>query len=312
MARLRHLTTDRDWAKSRRSRRRPRPGWYLWPATRPRSTAILHELWTTSFWPAMRASADRRRVTNVSPVWPKAPCASFSVKRKKSALGTRYYLERRDAEFGFRDGGSSVCLPRGPQVLKKPLPRRRNRRSRSRSSLTTRSLEDPGHRHDGTGFAASARPPCELRGDHEYKRHGRRSACWPGSICSPARSTRSSGSVTAAASSSNSSSFFDATYPASTAIKLILDNLPHTFRGKHRPGLTPGRQAASTPPYSTARLLAQLYRGLLLHVRLLRFAPHPRDFQNKNSSDRIMALPSMTLIDNPVVHKWSYRLEDAA
>ena len=78
MARLRHLMTDRDRAKSRRSRRRPRPGWYLWPATRPRSTAIRMNCGRHGFWPAMRASADRRRVTNVSPVWLKAQCASFS------------------------------------------------------------------------------------------------------------------------------------------------------------------------------------------------------------------------------------------
>ena len=84
MAGLRHLMTDRDRAKSRRSRRRPRPGWYLWPATRPRSTAIRMNCGRHGFWPAMRASADRRRVTNVSPVWLKAPCASFSVKRKSS------------------------------------------------------------------------------------------------------------------------------------------------------------------------------------------------------------------------------------
>ena len=44
-----------------------------------------HELWTTRLLARhMRASADRRRVTNVSPVWLKAPCASFSVKRKSS------------------------------------------------------------------------------------------------------------------------------------------------------------------------------------------------------------------------------------
>ena len=75
---------DRDRAESRRSRRRPRPGWYLWPATRPRSTAIRMNCGRHGFWPAMRASADRRRVTNVSPVWLKAQCASFSVKRKSS------------------------------------------------------------------------------------------------------------------------------------------------------------------------------------------------------------------------------------
>ena len=84
MARLRHLMTDRYRAKSRLSLRRPRPGWYLWPATRPRSTAIRMNCGRHCFWPSMRVSADRRRVTNVLPFWLKAPCASFSVKRKSS------------------------------------------------------------------------------------------------------------------------------------------------------------------------------------------------------------------------------------
>jgi hypothetical protein len=42
----------------------------------------------------MRASTDRRRVTNVSPVWLKAQCASFSVKRKSSLEVTRKSANR--------------------------------------------------------------------------------------------------------------------------------------------------------------------------------------------------------------------------
>ena len=40
LADLRHSMTDRGRAKSRRSRRMPRPGWCRWRATRPRSTAM--------------------------------------------------------------------------------------------------------------------------------------------------------------------------------------------------------------------------------------------------------------------------------
>ena len=104
-------------AKSRRSRRRPRPGWYLWPATRPRSTAIRMNCGRHGFWPAMRASADRRRVTNVPPVWLKAQCASFSVKRKSSRQGAllsgtpRRRVEPKMAEV--------LCVYREVQVLKK-------------------------------------------------------------------------------------------------------------------------------------------------------------------------------------------------
>ena len=115
------------------------------------------------FWPAMRESADRRRVTNVSPVWLKAPCASFSVKRKSSRQGALPSGTPR-RRVRAQDGGSSVCLPRGPGPEKSRCQGGEiGRRSRSRSSLTTRSLESRPDRHDGTGFAASARPPCELR-----------------------------------------------------------------------------------------------------------------------------------------------------
>ena len=37
MAHWRPSTTDRDRARSRRSRRKPRPGWCRWRATRPRA-----------------------------------------------------------------------------------------------------------------------------------------------------------------------------------------------------------------------------------------------------------------------------------
>ena len=42
------------------SRRKRKPGWYLWRATRPRSTAIRASCGRRGFWPVMRASADRR------------------------------------------------------------------------------------------------------------------------------------------------------------------------------------------------------------------------------------------------------------
>ncbi len=75
---------------------RPRPGkeptitpeakaWlYLWFATRPRSTAIRTSCGRRGFWPVMRASADRRQGTNVSPIWSRERCARSSAKRTSS------------------------------------------------------------------------------------------------------------------------------------------------------------------------------------------------------------------------------------
>ena len=109
---------------------RPRPG--KEPTITPEAKAWLvslacdkakehgypHELWTTRLLARQRrASADRRSVTNVSPVWLKAPCASFSVKRKLPHK-VRYYLERRDAEFEPKMA-EVLCVYREVQVLKK-------------------------------------------------------------------------------------------------------------------------------------------------------------------------------------------------
>ena len=61
-----------------------------------------------------------------------------------------------------QDGGSSVCLPRGPGPEKSRCQGGEIEEA-GRDRLLRREAWNPGHRHDGTGFAASARPPCELR-----------------------------------------------------------------------------------------------------------------------------------------------------
>ncbi len=83
-ARWRHSMTGPDRARSRPSRQRRRPGWCLWRATRPRSTAIHTSCGRRGCWPVMRVSTDRRWGTNVSPTWSKARCARSSAKRKSS------------------------------------------------------------------------------------------------------------------------------------------------------------------------------------------------------------------------------------
>ena len=117
----------------------------------------------------------------------------------------RYYLERRDAEFEPKMA-EVLCVYREVQVLKKAAAKA----EKSNKPVAIVSYDEkPGIQAIAT--TAPDLPPVPGRHasfarDHEYKRHGT-PACWPGSICSPARSTRSSGSATAAASSSNSSSF---------------------------------------------------------------------------------------------------------
>ena len=68
----------------------------------------------------------------------------------------------------------------------------------------------------------------------------------------------------------------DAAYPASTAIKLILDNhSAHISRNQSLARHTTGRPLRLYV-HAQARLLAQPHRGLLLQVCPFRSASHPR------------------------------------
>ena len=113
MAHWRPSTTDRDRARSRRSRRKPRPGWCRWRATRPRSTAIRTSCGRRGCWPGMRASTDRRRGMTVSPIWCRAQCADSRSRGNQAAQGALLSGTPR-CRVRAQDGGSSVCLSRGP------------------------------------------------------------------------------------------------------------------------------------------------------------------------------------------------------
>src|SRR5690348_17209068 len=114
----------------------------------------------------------------------------------------RYYLERRDAEFEQKMA-EVLCVYREVQVLKKAA---KSQKPRQPVAIVS--------------YDASTRLSRAIMSTNGMVR----SACWLGLICSPGRFMPWSETATAAASSSNSSGILDAAYPASTAIKLILDN----------------------------------------------------------------------------------------
>ena len=165
------------------------------------------------------------KVTNVSPVWLKAPCASFSVKRKSSR--TRCATIWNAATPSSSPRWRKFCaVYREVQVLKKAAAKAEEIEEAGRDRLLRREA----WRSKAIATTAPDLPPvpgrhASLRGIMRSKRQpwhaqpvGRdRSAHRQGPRARP-------GSATAAASSSNSSSLLDAAYPASTAIKLILDN----------------------------------------------------------------------------------------
>src|ERR1700723_3237986 len=208
-----------------------------------------------------------------------------------------------------QDGGSSVCLPRGPGPEKKPLPRRRNRRSRSRSSLTTRSLESrpsPRRHRICRQCQAAMRASRGIMSTNAMAR----SACWPGSICSP--------KVHALVRERHRSLEFieflkllDAAYPASTAIKLILDNHSAHISRETRAWLDtrpPGRfDFTFTPKHGSwlnliEGFFSKFARSVLRHIRVT---------SKQELKDRIMAAID-DVNRHPVVHTWSYRLAEAA
>ena len=118
----------------------------------------------------------------------------------------RYYLERRDAEFEPKMA-EVLCVYREVQVLKKAAAKA----EKSKKPVAIVSYDEkPGvSRPSPRRHRICRQCQAAMRASRGIMSTNAmaRSACWPGSICSPARSTRSSGSATAAASSSNSSSF---------------------------------------------------------------------------------------------------------
>ena len=93
------MMTDRTLARSRRSHLKPRPGWSLWPATRPKSRlsarivdgaalgASCARAWTGGGEPVYLAKLVQGTVCKI--------LGNEEIKPHK----VRYYLENRDAEF---------------------------------------------------------------------------------------------------------------------------------------------------------------------------------------------------------------------
>ena len=200
---------------------RPRPG--KEPTITPEAKAWLvslacdkakehgypHELWTTR----LLARHARARTGGGSPMSrPSGSRHRVQASRSRGNQAAQGALLSGTPRRRVRaqDGGSSVCLPRGPGPGKKPLPRRRNRRSLVAIVSYDEKPGNPGHRHGRHRICrqcqAAMRASRGIMSTNAMARAQRLKLAGD-RICSPARSTRSSGSATAAASSSNSSSF---------------------------------------------------------------------------------------------------------
>src|SRR6202030_1487440 len=174
-----------------------------------------------------------------------------------------------------QDGGSSVCLPRGPGPEKSRCQGGEIEEA-GRDRLLRREAWNPGHRHDGTGFAASARRHASFARDHEYKRHG--------TLRLLAGIDLLTGKVHALVRERHRSREFieflkllDAAYPASTAIKLILDNHSAHISRETRAWLDtrpPGRfDFTFTPKHGSwlnliEGFFSKFARSVLRHIRV--------------------------------------------
>jgi len=258
-------------------------------------------------WLAMRASTDRGSDMNVSPIWCRARCASFSARKKASRR--RLYLERRDAEFEQKMA-ELLCVYREVQVLKKAAAKSKKP---SKPVAVVSYDEEPGIQAIAT--TAPDLPPVSgahatFSRDHECKRHGTLSL-----LAGIDLLTRK---VNALVKDRHRSREFveflkllDAAYPTKTAIKLILDN--HSAHISQETKTWLDTQPAgrfeftfTSKPGSWLNLIdgffSKFARSVLRHIRVT---------SKHELKERIMAgIDDVNC--HPVVHTWSHKLADAA
>ena len=107
-----------DRARSQRLRRRPKPGWCRWCATRPRITAIRTSCGRRVFWRATRASTGGAAGHGCLANLVQGTVCKILGQEEIKPHKVRYHLERRGAEFEQKMA-EVLCVYREVQVLKK-------------------------------------------------------------------------------------------------------------------------------------------------------------------------------------------------
>lgn len=221
----------------------------------------------------------------------------------------RYYLENRDAEFEQKMA-EVLCVYREVEVLKKAAAKGK----RQGKPVTIVSCDEkPGIQAIGT--TAPDLPPkpgvhATFARDHEYKRHGTLSLL--------AGIDLLTGQVHALVKDRHRSREFiellrliDAAYPPNTAIKLILDNHSAHISRETRAWLATrpaGRfEFTFTPKHGSwlnliEGFFSKFARSVLRHIRVA---------SKHELKERIMAGID-DVNRHPVIHRWSYKLAEAA
>ena len=217
----------------------------------------------------------------------------------------RYYLERRDPEFEEKMA-HVLCIYREVEILKET-------KAPSDAVAIISYDEKPGMQ--AIGSTAPDLPPkpgvhAAFARDHEYKRHGTLSLL--------AGIDLVTGKVHALVKDRHRSCEFieflqllDSAYPASTAIKIILDNhSAHTSKETKAWLVTQpeGRfEFTFTPKHGSwlnlvEGFFSKLARSVLRHIRVA---------SKQELAERILAAIE-DINQQPVVHTWSYKLKSAA
>ena len=304
---------------------RPRPG--KEPTITPEAKAWLvslacrkakelgypHELWTTRLLARHArehgAAAGHECLANLVQGTVCKILGQEEVKPHK----VRYYLERRDAEFEQKMA-EVLCVYREVQILKKAAAKAKNKAKKPGKPVTIVSYDEkPGIQAIAT--TAPDLPPvpgtyATFARDYEYKRHGTLSLL--------AGIDLLTGKVHALVKERHRSREFieflkllDAAYPASTAIKLILDNHSAHISRETQAWLAAqpaGRfEFTFTPKHGSwlnliEGFFSKFARSVLRHIRVA---------SKQELKERIMA--GIEDVNRyPVIHTWSYKLAEAA
>ena len=225
----------------------------------------------------------------------------------------RYYLERRDAEFEQKMA-EVLCVYREVQILKKAAAKAKKKAKKPGKPVTIVSCDEkPGIQAIAT--TAPDLPPvpgtyATFARDYEYKRHGTLSLL--------AGIDLLTGKVHALVKERHRSREFieflkllDAAYPASTAIKLLLDNHSAHISRETQAWLAAqpaGRfEFTFTPKHGSwlnliEGFFSKFARSVLRHIRVA---------SKQELKERIMA--GIEDVNRyPVIHTWSYKLAEAA
>ena len=301
---------------------RPRPGreptisaeaktWVVNLACRKaKELGYPHEMWTTRLL--------ARHAREHGPVEGHACLARLAQGTLVSILNeqeikphkVRYYLERRDPEFKQKMA-EVLCVYREVKLIKETAAAAKQKPSDAVAIVSYD--EKPGIQAIAT--TAPDLPPVLGRAatfarDHEYKRQG--------TVSLLAGIDLLTGQVHALVRDRHRSREFieflkllDAAYPAHTAIKLILDNHSAHISKETRTWLAEqpaGRfEFTFTPKHGSwlnlvEGFFSKLARSVLRHIRVA---------SKQELKDRIMA--AMDEFNRyPVVHTWSYKLDQAA